>query len=112
MRRPLFGSRAWVVQRLSAIYLFGFLTFVVISLWGSDAPWTYEAWRLWLSSSAVSVAVLLLFGALLLHTWVGMRDVILDYVHHAAARSLFLASLALSQVAIGAWVLVIVFSLP
>ena len=109
MRRLLTGARAWVVQRLSALYLFGFFAFVAVRLSKSDAPWTYEAWSAWMGHTGIRVAIVLFFAALLLHTWVGMRDVILDYVRPLAARTFVLAALALSQIAIGAWVLVIVF---
>ncbi len=53
----------------------------------------------------------LFFAALLLHTWVGMRDVILDCVRPLAARSALLAVLAVSQTAIGVWILTIIFAL-
>lgn len=88
--------------------MLGFIVFLLVHV-SRRAPLSYEAWKAWLTQRSVSVALLLFFLALLLHTWVGVRDVILDYVHPLAARFSLLALLAVSQIAIGAWVLAIIF---
>ena len=104
MTGPLSGSRAWIVQRISALYLLGFLLWGFVRLGATEAPWTYEAWRAWIFTPGTAVAFLLFFLALLLHAWVGVRDVILDYVHPLAVRSGLLAAVAAGLVAIGVWV--------
>lgn len=109
MTGPLTGSRAWVVQRLSALYLLGVLVFVLVRL-VTGVPSTYDAWRAWVLAPATSVAILLFFVALLLHAWVGLRDVILDYAHSAALRFTLLALVAAGEIAIGAWVLTIIIA--
>lgn len=109
MTGPLSGSRAWLVQRLSALYLLGFLLYALVRL-NADTPSTYDAWRAWIIAPGGSVAVLLLFIALLLHAWVGLRDVILDYVHSLALRGALLGLTAMGEIAVGAWVLVIIIN--
>ena len=109
MKRPLTGLRAWLVQRVSALYLLAFLLFLVARMATAALPWTYGAWRAWVLAPAVSVAVLLFFAALLLHAWVGMRDVILDYIHPVALRIGLLGCFAIGEIGVGAWVLVILF---
>lgn len=109
MTGPLSGSRAWIVQRLSALYLFAFLVFVLARSGSAPSPWTYESWRVWLHAPGVTVGVLLFFVALLLHAWVGVRDVMLDYVHALGMRSALLSLVGLGEVAVAAWVLVILF---
>jgi succinate dehydrogenase / fumarate reductase membrane anchor subunit len=105
---PLSGSRAWLVQRVSAVYLLCFLVYALVRI-PAGAPWTYETWHAWLASPAMSVGVLLLFVALLLHAWIGLRDVILDYGKPFALRTALLGLVAVAEVAIGAWVVVILF---
>jgi succinate dehydrogenase / fumarate reductase membrane anchor subunit len=51
---------------------------------------------------AVSTAALLACAAILLHAWVGLRDVILDYVHPPAARFTALALLGVGIAAMAA----------
>ncbi len=110
MNGTLSGARAWVVQRLSALYMLGFLVYLLIHF-ATSAPQSYEVWKAWVAHPGIGVAALLFFVGLLLHTWVGVRDVILDYVHPLAARSALLALLAISQIAVGAWVVTIMFEL-
>ena len=56
-----------------------------------------------MTSSNVSTATAVFFAALLAHAWVGVRDVILDYVHPLAFRACLLASLGLGLAATGVW---------
>ena len=102
------GLRAWLVQRVTAVYLLCFMAFLLAHfIW--NTPRAYEAWRVWVLGPWVSVAALLFFLALLLHAWVGLRDVILDYLHRLAARSIALVLLALGLGAVALWVLQIFF---
>ncbi len=108
MTIALSGLRAWLVQRVTAVYLLCFMVFLLAHfIW--NAPRAYEAWRIWVLGPWISVAILLFFLMLLLHVWVGLRDVILDYVHRLAARSIALALLALGLGAMAIWILQIIF---
>ena len=97
------GLRAWFAQRLSAVYMLGFLIFLLAHL-SLDPPRSYQSWHAWVLGPWTGVAFLLFFAALLLHSWVGVRDVVLDYVHPIAARFAVLALVAIGLLAIGAWV--------
>ncbi len=108
MSGPLSGLRAWLVQRMSALYLLGFLVFMLASAMTTDAPWSYASWRAWVLAPAISTVILLFFAALLLHVWVGLRDVILDYVRPLPLRIGALCCLAVGELAIAAWVLLII----
>ena len=100
--RPLRGLNAWIVQRLGALYLLAFLGWAVVAL-GLEAPADVHAWRAWLARPGNGVAVALFWLALLAHAWVGLRDVILDYVHPLALRALALALAAGGLLAAGLW---------
>ena len=102
MKGAFSGTRAWLLQRLSALYLLGFTVFVLVRL-AAGAPHSYETWREWMTSGGTSAAVLLFFVALLLHAWVGVRDVVMDYVHPFALRLIVLGLLAAGETAIGIW---------
>ncbi len=101
--KTLSGTRAWLLQRLSALYLLGFTIYALVRL-ALGAPASYEAWRGWLSGAGTEVVVLLLFVALLLHSWIGLRDVIVDYVHPLGVRLAVLGAAALGEIALGVWV--------
>lgn len=100
------GLRPWVIQRLTALYLLlsilGLATFIVFG-----EPMSFAAWRTLMLQPASKVALLLFFTSLFLHAWIGLRDVLLDYVKPLPLRSLFLASGALGLVALELWVVII-----
>lgn len=109
MSRQASGLKAWVIQRVSAIYLALFTLFAVAAFI-VDAPQDYEAWRSMVTSPAMTVALLLFFIALLIHAWVGMRDVAIDYLSVLPIRVVFLSIFAVALVAAGIWVVLVLFT--
>jgi succinate dehydrogenase / fumarate reductase membrane anchor subunit len=104
MRKTFTGLRAWLVQRVSAVYMLLFIVFI-LAHFVVDPPHSYAAWNGWMMSSSVSMATAVFFAALLAHAWVGDRDVIMDYVHPVAFRVWALASLGIGLTAMGVWVM-------
>jgi succinate dehydrogenase / fumarate reductase membrane anchor subunit len=84
------GLRPWVVQRVSAVYITLFILYLLYC--GFTAEQTnFEQWRAWLFEPLNSVGVGLLIIAVLFHAWIGIRDVVLDYVHDIMLRIFVLA---------------------
>lgn len=111
MKRALSGLAAWTVQRVSSVFMLGLLL-LLLAHFLVDPPHSYAAWRDWILSPAVSIGASVFFAALLAHAWVGLRDVILDYVGPVSVRLLMLATLALALAGLGAWVIRILWSRP
>lgn len=97
------GLPAWLLQRASAVYMLFFIAYL-IAHFSFDAPDSFGSWRAWISSPGVSLATGAFFCALLAHVWVGVRDVILDYVRPTTARPPALAALAACLLVMAAWV--------
>ena len=53
---------------------------------------------------------LLFVAALLIHAWVGIRDIILDYVHPFGARLVVLSLFALMLITSGLWAARVLFN--
>lgn len=104
MSRKASGLKAWLVQRVSAIYIGLFTLYLLLTLLLAPPP-DYIAWRLWFATPLMSTATLLFVLAVLVHAWVGVRDVVIDYVGHAAIRVTLLALVALFLIACGLWAL-------
>ena len=104
MSTLLTGLRAWVLQRASAIYLLLFVVLmpIVIAFEKID---NLEAWQGFISSPMVVVTSVLFFISLFAHAWVGIRDVIIDYVHSFNIRVFLLFILAVYLIVMLAWVL-------
>ena len=104
MRSAGSGLGAWLVQRATAVYMLFFIVFLLIHF-VADPPRSYSAWHGWIMGTGVRLATAVFFAALLAHAWVGLRDVLMDYVHAIAVRGGLLGLAAFGLTAIGAWVL-------
>jgi len=100
--RKASGLKAWAIQRLTAIYI-GLLALYLLSVLLFAAPADYAAWRAWIGGPVVSVALLLFVVSLLMHAWIGLRDVLIDYVKPIAIRAGLLGLIALALIALGLW---------
>ena len=103
MKRAVSGLRAWLLQRLSALVLLAYLA-AALAVLAADAPRSHAQWQALMQAPAAALATLVAFAALLLHAWVGARDVLLDYVHPLPLRLTLLTVLAALLLASGAWV--------
>ena len=103
MRGPLTGLRAWLLQRLTAVYMIAFIAFLLMHF-ATAAPHSYEFWRAWVMRLEVSIATFIFFTSLLLHAWVGIRDVVMDYLHPLIVRMSVLTLAGFGLLAMEAWI--------
>lgn len=80
-----YGLGAWLLQRLTAIVMVAYTLFMGAALLASP-PGTHAEWKALFSDGLVRVTTLLFVLALLYHAWVGVRDVLMDYVKPIGAR--------------------------
>lgn len=109
MKRGHTGLRAWLVQRVSAVYMFFFIVFFLVHF-AVDPPRHFAAWHAWITSPATGIAATVFFAALLAHAWVGLRDVLMDYVHSIPIRVVLLATIGFGLTAMGVWVVRILWT--
>ena len=106
-----YGLGDWLLQRLTAVvmavYTVGFAFCVV---W--HAPGTHAQWKALFAGGLARVATVLFFAALLYHAWVGMRDIVMDYVKSAAVRLVLQSAIALALLAYLAWAVAILWGRP
>ena len=102
------GLGEWLLQRLSALYLAGFIFWLLVSL--SLSPVSgYVAWKTWFAGGAVRLAFALFILSVLVHAWVGLRSVFLDYLHPLWLRFTVQLVTALSLLALAFWTAQILF---
>ena len=102
MRQLASGLRAWVIQRISAMYLLVFIVYM-LGVFIFAPPGDYPQWRAFVAQPLVSLAILLFYLSLLLHAWVGIRDVLIDYVQSTVIRFTALLGFGLVFMASGLW---------
>lgn len=104
MKKAFSGLRAWMVQRFTAVYMLLFCVFALLHF-VFDPPHSYYDWRDWITGSFVLIAAALFFVALLLHAWIGLRDVMMDYVQPLPLRITFLGLLSFVLAGLALWVM-------
>lgn len=79
------GLNLWLAQRASAVLMAlmlpVFLVGAVLAF-----PLDYDTWWRLFLPLPMKLAVLLFAAALLTHAWIGLREILIDYVHPMALR--------------------------
>ncbi len=97
------GLRPWVIQRVSAVYIVLFIVYAAFCYFTADSI-AYDSWKDWLYNPFNTTVVGIFVIALLFHAWIGMRDVVLDYVHNIMLRIFILALLMGTLIGSALWV--------
>ena len=80
-----YGLGDWLLQRLTAVIMAGYTIFVILAM-VVHRPMNYPAWKSVFSEMWFQVGTMLFAASLMYHAWVGMRDILMDYVKPTALR--------------------------
>ena len=104
------GLGEWLWQRLSALYISGFIVYVTLRF--SIAPIDdYIEWKSWFGSGLVRVSWALFVASVLVHAWIGLRSVYLDYLHPLWLRVAALILTGTALWALAFWATQLLFGL-
>ena len=80
-----YGLGDWLLQRLTAVVMAVYTVVALVTIaW--CAPATYADWRVMFAGTFFRPFTMLFLIALLYHAWVGMRDILMDYIHPTGIR--------------------------
>ena len=74
-----YGLRDWLAQRITAVIMAVYSIIALVVLLGG-VPLTYSVWKDLFAQGWMRVATLLFVASLAWHAWVGMRDILMDYI--------------------------------
>lgn len=103
-----YGIRDWLVQRMSAIVMAVTAVVIVIGVW-SHSPNTYVLWKGLLGRWWMWASVTLFTLGALLHAWVGVRDILMDYIKPTGIRLTAEVVVILALVYYAVWALQILW---
>lgn len=103
------GMRAWLLQRLSAVYM---ALYVIVALFWvlQNTPLDFAAWQALFAQPLINIFTLLFIFLLLAHAWIGVRDIFVDYIHHLPSRFILLVLVSTLQIMLAIWVFMVLFS--
>jgi succinate dehydrogenase / fumarate reductase, membrane anchor subunit len=93
-----YGLGDWLLQRLTAVVM-AVYTIAAAGCLLAGHPSSYADLRSMFANGLVRMGTMLFFAALLYHAWVGMRDILMDYVKPTGLRLALQVAVALSLVA-------------
>lgn len=96
------GLRPWMIQRVSAVYLALYVLYIFFC-WVVNDPFNQANWLGWLSQPVNNIALALFLIAMLWHAWIGVRDIVLDYIPNVAFRLLALSLIGATLIGSGLW---------
>jgi succinate dehydrogenase / fumarate reductase membrane anchor subunit len=96
------GLGEWLVQRVTALYLAGFTLYLVVYFALYPIP-DHAAWRAYFAAGPVRLAWALAVLGTLLHAWIGLRSIYMDYLHPLWLRFGVMMLTALALLALGLW---------
>jgi len=80
-----YGLRDWMAQRATSM-LMAIFTVVVVAQVLFGGPLDYYRWAAIFSAQWMKVLTFVVIVSLMVHVWVGMRDIWMDYVKPVVAR--------------------------
>jgi succinate dehydrogenase / fumarate reductase membrane anchor subunit len=80
-----YGLRDWLAQRITAVIM-AVYSVIAVAVVLSGKPISYAVWRDLFAQGWMRVATLLFAISLAWHAWVGVRDILMDYIKPAGLR--------------------------
>jgi succinate dehydrogenase / fumarate reductase membrane anchor subunit len=105
-----YGLRDWLVQRVTAVVmaLYSVLMLFIVLF---QRPEHYGAWKALFSQQWMRLASLLFLLSVFWHAWIGVRDILMDYVHATGVRLVLQVGVILLLVAYALWSIQILWSI-
>lgn len=105
-----YGLRDWLVQRVSAVLMALFSVSVAIYLLAQPMV-DYDVWTSLFSGNVMRTASLLFLLSIFYHAWIGVRDIVMDYVKLASIRLLIHVAVILALLLYAIWSVQILWGL-
>src|SRR6266849_9270060 len=78
------GLKDWLAQRVTAVVMLVYTIGFLFAL--GRGPVTYASWKALFAQGWMRFAPFLIVASVLIHAWVGVRNIWMDYVKHTGLR--------------------------
>ncbi len=100
------GLRGWLLQRATALIM-ALYSLLLLGLLLKHPPVTAEIWQALFAPVWMRLATILFLFSLYLHAWLGVRDILKDYVQPPKIRAALQATVVLALMVYGVWTVII-----
>jgi len=97
-----YGLKDWIAQRATALVM-AVYTLILLATLGALGPSGFEAWRSIFSNGFMQFMTFLFFISLFWHVWIGVRDILMDYIWNDGARLVLMIAVVAALVGYAGW---------
>ena len=105
-----YGLRDWLIQRISAVVMVLYVV-VMVGYLLLQPRLNYDVWTGLFSSQTVRTFTLLFLMCFFYHAWIGVRDIVMDYVKPAGTRLVIHVLVILALLLYGIWAVQILWGM-
>ena len=105
-----YGLKDWLLQRITAVVMAVYSVILLVVLMGGGVS-GYASWKALFSQGWMRFASLLFVLSVLIHAWVGIRDIWMDYVKPTGVRLSLQTLTVLWLVGCGGWAVQVLWRL-
>ena len=80
-----YGLLDWLIQRVTAAVMAVYIL-LIIALLLIFSPHDYDSWKAIFSNQWIRIITFLCFISLCWHAWIGVRNILMDYIHETSMR--------------------------
>ncbi len=80
-----YGLRDWLIQRVTAVVM-AIYTVIIAGYLCLQPQLTYESWSALFFNQVMRTFTLLFLLSMFYHAWIGVRDIVMDYIKPASVR--------------------------
>lgn len=80
-----YGLLDWLIQRVTAVVMAIYIL-LIITLLLIFSPHDYISWKEIFSYQWIRIVTFLSFISLCWHAWIGVRNILMDYIHKTSIR--------------------------
>ena len=103
-----YGWREWLAQRVTAVIM-ALFAIIIFGFFVIKSEISYQDWKSLFSSQLFRVLALLFLISVYYHAWIGVRDVLMDYIKPTAVRVTLQVLVILSLVSFTIWSIAILW---
>ena len=97
-----YGLRDWLAQRVTAVVMAVYTLLFLVTLLSSPKI-DFTVWRLLFAPQWMKLATLLFLASLYLHAWIGVRNIVMDYVKSSSLRLALYAIVIAGLIVYAGW---------
>jgi succinate dehydrogenase / fumarate reductase, membrane anchor subunit len=103
-----YGWKDWLIQRITAVIMVVF-SVLIIGFFLVHGKVAFGEWKQLFASPIMRILTLLFFLSVFYHAWIGIRDVLMDYIKPVSIRLTLQVAVVLFLVVCSIWTISILW---